>query len=338
MQQVKTLPGRWVDRYTASVVSRGVVLVMIAVGALTMAVGIEVAPFAPWASLLMHLALVVFTVALTARALAVPPVSALDPFTEVAGRESAPDVARDVAHDLRGPLASVAATLELLADDGFGDLPVEAREAARRAASTSMRACEVVDRTLRTAEDAAIAPRPACATSLDGVLDQVVAALDVQVRASGARITIDESLRGLPAVHGDPADLFRVFANLLQNSLKYHRVGNAPSVEISASMDELAGTGRGATIAFHDDGVGIPVQARAHVFDAGYRVPDAVMLADGDGRGLATTARLMSALGGRIWVGDAPRGTTMYLRFPMPHPAQPAPRTSVPAAGVLTAG
>lgn len=57
-----------------------------------------------------------------------------------------------VAHDLSGPLVSLQATLELLAGDGFGALPEQARAAALRTAATSSRAAEVVERTIRHAK------------------------------------------------------------------------------------------------------------------------------------------------------------------------------------------
>ncbi|TAJ19544.1 MAG: HAMP domain-containing histidine kinase [Dehalococcoidia bacterium] len=206
-----------------------------------------------------------------------------------------------VVHDLRGPLVSLQATLELLASDGFGTLPAAARDVALRAAATSGHAADIVDHTFRRASTVA--------ADLDAVLHSTLAALDVQVRSAGATV----ELASLPRVAADPAALFRVFVNLLQNALKYHQPGRAPRITVTASVD-----GAWATIAVADDGIGIAPAERTRVFEIHYRTASGIARAGGEGLGLATVARLIGEAGGTVWVDPEPgRGTTIRVRLPL---------------------
>lgn len=222
----------------------------------------------------------------------------------------ATDVAtQGVAHDLRGPLVSLQATLELLASDGFGTLPAAARDVVVQAAATSGHAADVVDQTLRrTTHALATAPLRGRA-DLDVVVRSALGALDVQMRAAGAVVEVAP----LPHVAADPAALFRVFVNLVQNSLKYHRPGLAPCIAVTSIIE-----GDWATISVADDGIGIAPDERALVFERHYRTMTGIARAGGEGLGLATVARLVAESGGAVWVDPAPRrGTTIRVRLPL---------------------
>lgn len=215
-------------------------------------------------------------------------------------------VTQSVVHDLRGPLVSLQATLELLATDGFGTLPAAARDMVLRAAATSGRAADVVDQTFR--RSSATGPLRVAA-DLDAVLQSTLDALDVQTRSAGATVEVGS----LPRVAADPAALFRVFVNLLQNALKYHRPECAPRVTVTASID-----GAWATISVADDGIGIAPADRARVFEHRYRTAEGVAHASGEGLGLATVSRLIADAGGSVWVDPTTmRGTTIRLRLPL---------------------
>lgn len=69
-------------------------------------------------------------------------------------------------------------------------------------------------------------------------------------------------------------------------------------------------------VCISDSGPGIPVQERDHVFEAYYQMPgappDRRTSYTGTGLGLATTRALLTRLGGRIWVEDAPSGGARF--------------------------
>ncbi len=217
--------------------------------------------------------------------------------------------AASVAHDLRGPLVTLQATLELLAGDAFGALPETARAAVLRAATTSARAALVVDEAMhRAAAPPSAAPLRGHA-DLDLVVREALDALEVQVRSAGAVVM----LTSLPRVAADSSALFRVFVNLFQNAIKYHRPDATPLLKVSAEVE-----GESAILAVADDGIGIAPGDRERVFEPRYRTMAGSARSSGEGLGLANVQRLVTAMGGAIWVdGTAERGTTIRLRLPL---------------------
>ena len=78
-----------------------------------------------------------------------------------------------------------------------------------------------------------------------------------------------------------------------------------------------------------DTGVGIPVAARAAIFEPFEQADGAHQRRGGTGLGLYITRRLVEALGGAITVeSDVGLGSTFYLTLPLDHPPT---RRSAPA-------
>ena len=79
-----------------------------------------------------------------------------------------------------------------------------------------------------------------------------------------------------------------------------------------------ADDGEHVTVSVSDTGVGIPVQARAHIFEKFYRVdgPQTREL-EGMGLGLATVKSIVEKHGGRIWVESREgEGSTFHFSLP----------------------
>ena len=208
---------------------------------------------------------------------------------------------RATAHDLRAPLLTVRTYLELLAEGAFGALPAEARQAATEAGRAAERAQTV-------AADALGSGVRRCETvELRDVLDEVVAGLRAQIAASQAQIEVD----ALPAVAGDRDALYRVFANLIENSLKYARPERPPRVAVWAESH-----GSRCSIAVRDWGIGIPSEEQGGVFTRGVRAQNSDGAA-GSGIGLATVSRLVQLHGGEVWVDpNVTDGTCVRVSLP----------------------
>lgn len=207
-----------------------------------------------------------------------------------------------IVHDLRSPLVTVHSYLELLTEEAFGPIPNEAKQAARRATLAAGRAQELIEETLRRYAveaagrplDAPAAP-PATTVDLGPLIDGVVASLDAEIRKSGAEVEVGE----LPSVRGHSAALHRVFANLIENALKYHVPGERPRITVSCD----AGGGR-CEVVVRDHGIGIPAEQHARIFDVRARVAAAAEQ-PGLGLGLATVRELIAQQGGQVWVDAA---------------------------------
>jgi two-component system sensor histidine kinase KdpD len=100
---------------------------------------------------------------------------------------------------------------------------------------------------------------------------------------------IDAALR----VQADAALLEQVLFNVMDNAVKYAPGGSIVRVQAAAHGGEVA-------ITVTDEGVGIPPNDLAHVFDSFFRVRRGDRTAPGTGLGLAIARGLIEAMGGRI--------------------------------------
>ncbi|RLT41284.1 MAG: sensor histidine kinase [Chloroflexi bacterium] len=251
------------------------------------------------------------TVALASTAAAV----AMAVRVRIVERARAVEVRRElasIAHDLKGPLSTIASYLDMIVQGTLGPVSEETRIAAPRAALASMRAHSVVESVLlRHVQSAATRPVPVETVDLRSVIRDVTEALHAEIAASQAEVTVEPLLR----VVADHAQLFRVFENLVQNAVKYARPGEAPVVTITGSCDADR-----AEIAVRDHGIGIPSADCERVFEIAARAVNgqSVAFGHGHGHGLATVRRLVRDLGGEVWVDTTSLdGATVRLSLPL---------------------
>jgi PAS domain S-box-containing protein len=115
----------------------------------------------------------------------------------------------------------------------------------------------------------------------------------------------------LPRVAADRDKAKQVLANLLDNAIKYSPDGGA--IEIGVEP-------RDTEVRFHvkDEGMGIPPEEQARVFEKFYRLdPQMTRGVGGTGLGLYICEELVGRMGGRIWVeGNEDKGSTFFFDLP----------------------
>jgi len=109
---------------------------------------------------------------------------------------------------------------------------------------------------------------------------------------------------GLPTVTADPTYVEQVLRNLLSNAAKYGGPGSTVTIVAESSEDDGPDE-REVIVRVLDDGPGFPAEETNRLFELFYRSPGTAGSASGAGIGLFVCARLMAAMGGRIWA--APR-------------------------------
>ena len=124
------------------------------------------------------------------------------------------------------------------------------------------------------------------------------------------------SIGDLPDACGDVTALGQVFANLLDNALKYLHAERPGIIEIGGVAEE-------ADLRFwvRDNGAGIPDAVRPKLFQVFQRFhPE---LASGDGIGLAAIKRIVERHGGRMWAeSTVDQGSTFHFTLPAPKTEQ----------------
>jgi CheY-like chemotaxis protein len=114
------------------------------------------------------------------------------------------------------------------------------------------------------------------------------------------------------AVVGDPFRLRQVVLNLLNNAVKFTDDG---SIELHANLYDRRETKLTLHFSVCDTGVGIPRDKIEAIFEA-FRQADGSITRNygGTGLGLTICSRLVSLMGGRIWVESEP-GTGSIFHF-----------------------
>ncbi len=114
--------------------------------------------------------------------------------------------------------------------------------------------------------------------------------------------------KDLPSMLIYKTPLKQVFQNLISNSLKYHRHGVPPVIEISAKE-----TAMNFEFCIKDNGIGIDAEFHDKIFIIFQRLHNKDEYS-GTGMGLAITKKIIENLGGKIWVESAEgKGTAFYF-------------------------
>ncbi len=212
----------------------------------------------------------------------------------------------NIAHDLRSPIARIRGIAEgMLTGEG----PVEERLArAGSVIDECDRLLEMINSMLDISEAEAGLARLQVEKIDIGALLRDVCDL-FQPLADGKHMTLTVDAPDALFVSGDLRKLQRVFANLLDNAIKYTSEGG--EVRMSATGNESA-----VTIAIKDTGIGISERDMPHVFDRFFR-GDRSRSAQGSGLGLALAQALVTAHKGRISVTSSPdQGSSFTVVLP----------------------
>jgi signal transduction histidine kinase len=216
----------------------------------------------------------------------------------VAGREAALLAARrfaaDAGHELRTPLQSVRANLDIASSDEAN--AGQRRLALKTAGLQSDRLSRLVDGLQTLARGESGLASVAADVDLGDIADAAVFA----TRTRHPEVTIDSDLPASgPVVRGDADGLWRVVENLLENAARHGRRGGHVRLRVSANSTL-------AEIVVEDDGPGIPAAERERVVRRFARGRDTT--AAGSGLGLAIVEAEARRHGGDLTLSSSELG------------------------------
>lgn len=210
-------------------------------------------------------------------------------------------LAAELSHDLRVPLSSVIASVELLEEELSGHPDDSVTTLLGRAVRAADRMIRMLDQNMEVGAD----PTRRTRVDLGEVVEQLVLDSAPLLQPAGAIV----EHRDLPTVLADPDDMYSVLQNLVTNSVKFARPDVPAWVRISARR-----AGPSWRISVRDNGVGIPDDRRVDAFSLFSRTGSEI---EGHGIGLATVARIVKAHGGRAGIEPVPgSGTEVWFEVP----------------------
>ena len=133
-----------------------------------------------------------------------------------------------------------------------------------------------------------------------------------QVAADKAKLTLQGDIESEVFLQGDESKLSQVVYNLIDNAVKYTPAGGLVAVTLTADSRE-------AVLTVRDNGIGIPEQDIAHIFDRFYRVDKARSRATGGtGLGLSIVRQMVQLHDGEITVTSAANeGSVFTVTLPI---------------------
>jgi two-component system phosphate regulon sensor histidine kinase PhoR len=229
----------------------------------------------------------------------------------------------NASHELKSPVASLHALAEAT-NKAVHDDPRAAQRFSERLIVEAERLGRLIGDLLDLSklED----PSNISATPLDlsTVTRQVLD--EIPGEATEKNVIITAHISAAAWLRGDKAQLSLLVRNLLDNAIRYTPDGGSVRIDVFPEGGEIV-------LRVADDGIGIPLQAQARVFERFYRVDkDRSRERGGTGLGLSIVKHVVELHGGHIGLqSELGEGSTFTVRMPaLPGSSNGAKESLVP--------
>ena len=226
----------------------------------------------------------------------------------------------DTAHELRSPIASMRAQLEVALDHPDSQ---EWDQTGRDVLADTLRLSRLAEDLLVLARLEERGGQPARARGAGGaggrrVTDLAALATGMVAGYTQARVPVSASAAGRYPVEGDAEALRRMLVNLIDNAVRYAR----------SEVTVTAGASDGwVLVTVTDDGPGIAACDAERAFERFTTLDGARARRDGDvsgaGLGLAIVRATVQAHDGTAWLEDAGPGLRAVVRLPQAGSLEP---------------
>ena len=217
-----------------------------------------------------------------------------------------------LSHELRNPLGAISNAIKLMARVG-PDQPLNEKARViigRQTQNLSRLVEELLDVSRITSGRIVLKPEP---VNMNELVLQCIDSLRASIEAHGH--TVSTSLAAEPVwVEGDTLRLEQVVTNLLGNAIKYTPHGGR--IHLTVEHDKET-----AILTVRDNGIGVPSDSIAHIFDQFTPQPKtAERFAEGGlGIGLSLVKSLVTMHGGKVVASSAGegQGTEFVVTLPL---------------------
>ncbi len=228
-----------------------------------------------------------------------------------------------VSHDLRAPLRSIDGFSQALLDDFSEVLDEMGRDYLTRIRTNTLRMSELIDALLNLSQ---LGRMPINTSSVDISAISAEIISNLQEVEPERRLEFNNNID--MTVQCDPQLLRIVMENLLSNAWKYTRRRDLARIEIG-----MLHKNEQPVFFVRDNGAGFDMQFTDKLFGAFQRLHSPKEF-EGTGIGLATVARIIHRLGGKVWAEAKPdEGATFFFTV-----ADPAVRLTVPSSVSASGG
>ena len=224
------------------------------------------------------------------------------------------------SHELRTPTSVIKAYNEMLVNGDLGPMTPPQRKALEAIEHSVHDLEKLAEDTTRMAQIEERRPMLSMAAhDLAGILEHVASSVLGEARGRSVEVTLDVASEIGP-VPVDGARLAQVVSNLMRNGIRFTPDGGHVSIVARREDGELV-------IDVADDGIGIPEERQAGLFDRPFMVRGSLhhhsssalgFNSGGLGLGLPIARSLVEAHGGTLTVRSVPdQGSTFTIRLPI---------------------
>ncbi|MHB2026122.1 MAG: sensor histidine kinase [Elusimicrobiota bacterium] len=225
------------------------------------------------------------------------------------------DFVAHVTHELRAPLSSIRAALEIIQGEAAPILAQEHMRMLQTAVNNSDRLSALINSILDFSKIEAgrmevyPAKEDAAALAREGV-----EGLEPWARKKKIKLSC-EAQEPLAAIWADKARTIQVLVNLLSNAIKFTPSGGSVSVRVERYSSE----GRGfARFCVADTGPGIAKAQQDKIFQKFVQIVSGDFQPGGTGLGLSISKALVHLQKGRLWLESAEgKGSSFFFTLPL---------------------
>lgn len=216
----------------------------------------------------------------------------------------------NASHELKTPITSIGGFAELLAA-GVVKEPDKVQDYLLRIKSETQRMALLIEDILQLArlETADEGGQDLEPVHMDQVVVEILDGLQPQIAKSSVTVEVNAAAVTVDAV---PDEMEALVQNLLDNAVKYNKVGGSVTVTLEQ---------RGANLYFavSDTGIGIPYEHQGRIFERFYRVDKGRnRRAGGTGLGLAIVKHVAVKYGGEVLLQSVQgKGSTIAVTIPL---------------------
>ncbi len=224
------------------------------------------------------------------------------------------DFVAHITHELRAPLSSIRAALEIVQSEFGQTMQGEEARMIGTALTNSDRLAEMINGILDFSKiesgQMTVHPKP---TSPESMVRQAVESL--QPWAQKKKLELTAGIAGrMPLVEADAPRTVQVLVNLLSNAIKFTPAGGKIAVTISRRAED---SGNFVEFSVRDSGPGIPKSEKERIFEKFTQIASGETHVGGTGLGLSIAKALVHIQKGRMWL-ESEVGQGAMFSFTLP--------------------
>ncbi|PZV07652.1 MAG: two-component sensor histidine kinase [Leptolyngbya sp.] len=216
----------------------------------------------------------------------------------------------DASHELRSPLTAVKTSVAVMQSHPERFQATDLKKMGLIASATEQMTHLVTDLLLLARlDDSRPTKDQATAIPIDDLLEDLASLYQLHTASHDLSFGVDLAAQG--TVRGDSSQLKRLFANLLDNAVKYTPAQG--TVALRSQIQEAS-----VVVWVEDSGIGIAPAHLPHLYDRFWQADPARSHRSGSGLGLAIAQRIVQTHQGSISIASQlSKGTVVQVKLPL---------------------